>query len=84
MSNPKEKAKELFNKMCFAMANEITDEGFFTNVNHAKQCAIIAVNEILNIDHPQVIIYTEISKNSIRDYFQDEYWDEVKKEIEKL
>ena len=50
----------------------------------AKQCAIIAVDEILNIEHPQIIIYTEIIKNSIRDYFQDEYWEEVKKEIEKL
>jgi hypothetical protein len=50
----------------------------------AKQCALIAVDEILNIEHPQIIIYTEIIKNSIRDYFQDEYWDEVKKEIQKL
>jgi len=72
---PKEKAEQLYNKM-------VVD--FDIDYWQTKQCALIAVDEILNIEHPQVIIYTEISKNSIRDYFQDEYWEEVKKEIEKL
>jgi hypothetical protein len=72
------KAKELVEKMAIYHWTDVCDyEG-------AKQCALIAVDEILNIEHPQIIIYTEIIKNSIRDYFQDEYWEEVKKEIQKL
>jgi len=77
---PKEKADELFRKMYETHSVSPSDITKY----FAKQCSLIAVDEILNIEHPQVIIFTEISKNSIRDYFQDEYWDEVKKEIEKL
>jgi hypothetical protein len=78
---PKEKAKEIYCK--YADALNIRDLQTTANP-FAKQCALIAVDEILNIEHPQIIIYTEIIKNSIRDYFQDEYWEEVKKEIQKL
>ena len=45
---PKEKAKELFDKYCYAIKTEVTDSGYFTNVIYAKQCALIAVDEILN------------------------------------
>jgi hypothetical protein len=76
----KEKAEELVLK--FLRIENNTPEWFNTHI--AKQCALIAVDEILNIEHPQIIIYTEIIKNSIRDYFQDEYWELVKKEIQKL
>jgi hypothetical protein len=81
MSNTQEKAKEIYCK--YADALNIRDLQTTANP-FAKQCALIAVDEILNIEHPQIIIYTEIIKNSIRDYFQDEYWNEVKKEIQKL
>jgi hypothetical protein len=81
---PKEKAKELMHYYLKELLSaKYSINGFVIN-DLAKQCALIAVDEILNIEHPQIIIYTEIIKNSIRDYFQDEYWDEVKKEIEKL
>jgi hypothetical protein len=79
------KAEELVNSYRIILMNEDTECGneiLCTSI--AKQCALIAVDEILNIEHPQIIIYTEIIKNSIRDYFQDEYWEEVKKEIELL
>ena len=79
------KAEELVNSYRIILMNEDTECGneiLCTSI--AKQCALIAVDEILNIEHPQIIIYTEIIKNSIRDYFQDEYWEEVKKEIQKL
>jgi hypothetical protein len=81
----KEKAEDLVNSYRIILMNEDTECGneiLCTSI--AKQCALIAVDEILKIEHPQIIIYTEIIKNSIRDYFQDEYWDEVKKEIQKL
>lgn len=67
---PKEKAKELFDKYCYAIRTEETDSGYFTNVIYAKQCALIAVDEILN--------------NGFDFTDESEYWQEVKTEIEKL
>ena len=56
---PKEKAEELLDKMTMEI-------GKF----NAKQCAIIAVNEILSI-------------NSVdKDVELSDYWEEVKQEIE--
>lgn len=60
---PKEKAKELFDKM----------KGFRVKHSHSKKCALIAVDEILNIDNIKpYILHKEIIK----------YYIEVKKEIE--
>jgi len=67
----KEKAKELFNKYCYAIRTEETDSGYFTNVIYAKQCALLAVDEMLN----------SMSIQSTDEY---QYWNEVKQEIEKL
>ncbi len=66
-----EKAKELFNKYCYAIRTEETDSGYFTNVIYAKQCSIIAVDEIL----------------SAIEYLDDDseyFWEQVKQELEKL
>ena len=63
----KEKAKELVEKMMF----HSTDE--------AKQCALIAVYEILKLN----LKYGNKDKNGreLKDYY--DYWDEVKQEIVK-
>ncbi len=62
----KDKAKELVGKMYqFAPLDEIE---FYSNDNMAKQCALIAVDELLNM-------CSEFTK---------EYWIEVKQEINKL
>ena len=66
---PKEKAKELIDKM-------YGDELEYMTEGQAKQCALIAVDEILgdiddSILHPQ-------NKEAI------DYWQEVKKEIENI
>lgn len=67
MSNPQDKAKELFNKMY----NCELDISYYA----AKQCALIAVDEILNkIEYSSQA--DELSKVS--------YYQEVKKEIELL
>jgi hypothetical protein len=58
----KEKAEELINKMY-----QCSIDGLEFN---AKQCALIAVNEIYNEIHTY--------------YERYEYWEEVKQEIEKL
>ena len=81
---PIEKAKELFQKYCYAIRTEENDSGYFTNVNYAKNCAIIAVDEILKLEHPYVIVYSETSKNKIKDYTQEYYWELVKEEIKKI
>ena len=72
---PKEKAEELHLKMCKAIATELTFEGFYTNTIHAKNCALIVVDEI--IEH-STYVSTGI-KPSIYNY-----WQEVKHEIENL
>jgi hypothetical protein len=68
---PKEKAKEIFDKYCYAIRIEETDSGYFSNVLYAKECALIAVDEVRNLcwGNNQVGI---------------NHWNEVKQEIEKL
>jgi hypothetical protein len=69
---PKEKANELVDKFDnFDVLGE--DHNGFT----AQQCALIAVHEIRNI----------LSMPNIPKYYPivtDEYWEQVKQEIEKL
>jgi len=72
MNNAKEKAKELVLKFAmYLRANLMYDEEANED---AKQCALIAVDEIIN-DNPN--IYDS-------DRLNYKYWQEVKKEIEKL
>lgn len=69
------KAEELFNKYCYAIRTEETDSAYWTNIIYAKNCALIAVDEILQYIGEEDFIYPSP---------QFEYWQEVKKEIEKL
>lgn len=67
---PKEKAEELFDKMFEVIFPS------FSATEEAKQSALIAVYEILNMDYPH-------------SDFQDldlhiSYWEEVKQEIKKI
>ena len=78
---PKEKAKELIEEF----SNAESEDGYL-NQNHFrhKQCAIIAVNEIIKANP---IIETRIIKNGcswIESKTNINYWQEVKQEIEKL
>ena len=85
---PKEKAIELVNKFidyvnCWD--DESADPNYTQAYNYAKQCALIAVEEVLN-SRPSLPIEAfggsinmgECIKLSIQ------YWQEVKQEIEKL
>ena len=81
---PKEKAKELVDK--FRQQTDGIAGYNYDNVN--KQCALIAVDEILN-SNPH--IYIEIGGSDCRgDWSYKEaqsnqlYWKEVKQKIEKL
>jgi len=68
---PKEKAKELFDKM-FEPNNHYMNKNIEIDKIIAKQCALIAVDEILKITWVDKFLTVE------------EYWEEVKQEIEKL
>ena len=73
---PQEKAKELVNKFRdFADGIDSETDRFSPNIErkNAKKCALIAVDEILNNDN-----------NFFNTYSQNDYWLQVKQEIEKL
>jgi hypothetical protein len=70
---PKEKANEIFSKMY----NEVYDS-YETEIGFiAKQCALIAVDEILS-DYKNYLLHENT------DYKGLMYWKEVKQELEKL
>ena len=64
MITPKEKAEKLVSKMCL---NDCTDE----NIEIAKQCALIAVEEV----------FLAIGDDYFKKY---EFYLEVKRQLEKL
>jgi len=68
---PIEKAQELVNKM-FNCDKSTPEESMAMLLIHAKQCALIAVDEIINV----------IEDNCLE--YEDNYWEEVKTEIKKL
>jgi len=70
---PKEKAKELFDKMFFIIENK----GMYDDLYRAKQCALIAVDEIIDSE-PQYEWSNDYWKNP------NDFWQEVKQEIENL
>ena len=72
---PQEKAKELFHYYIKELLSaKYSINGFVIN-DLAKQCALIAVDEVLSIKK-------EIWDDFHREYFA--YWQQVKTEIEKL
>jgi hypothetical protein len=81
---PKDKAKELFNKFCYAIRTEERGDGYYTNVFHAKECALIAVDEVLKLSDSHKIIYSKFNNNELTEYTEFYYWQQVKKEIEAL
>lgn len=77
-----EKAKELIGKFTVKAYCQVTPRIkllITLRSEQAKECALVCVDEILNLqkqtDHYYGVPYTEFSKN---------YWENVKTEIEKL
>ena len=74
---PKEKAFELVDTYKFVLWSEDTqcgEEILCTGI--AKRCALIAVDEILDVD------YFDMSEEHFENIM--EYWEQVKNEIKKL
>jgi hypothetical protein len=63
------KARQLFDKYCYAIRENEDDDGYFTNTIKAKRCALIAIDLVLDL-------------NDIDGEYS--YYLEVKQEIEKL
>ena len=84
---PKEKATELFDKYFFphyVWENDgyQVDEKLTYEVR--KRFALIAVDEILKLDNPNTYNYLTESKENLIVELADNYWQNVKKEIEAL
>jgi hypothetical protein len=77
---PKEKAKELFDKYCWAIRIDETDSGYFSNVIYAKDCALIAVDEMILV---LPFTNTNATLNEYAIHLQ-KYLEQVKHEIEQL
>lgn len=79
MIKPKEKAKELLNKMLSKNPNRQDGISIIDTIQ-AKQCALIAVDEIIEHTH---YFFDELSKDGLPNMFGDEldYWESVKYEI---
>ena len=54
-----------------------------TQIKNAKQCALIAVDEIINVTAPYCNRYEDYYKE-LKEPQTQHYWQEVKAEIEKL
>jgi hypothetical protein len=72
---PKEKAEEIWDRMIYHIMYNCQPT---LSSMIAKQCAIIAVNEVLGDASKK---NSHIHRNGLSDY---DYWWEVKQEIEKL
>ena len=82
---PKEKAQELVDKM----KRPLNDDYYVDFNNNAKECALIAVNEMIaevyNISHQYTAIYDVISMSyNYTESKELKFWNEVKNEINKL
>ena len=69
---PKEKAQELFDK--YATYVVMWTGGIEVENQNCKQCALIAVDEIIDA----------IKHEDNRMYYEIKYWEKVKQEIENL
>jgi hypothetical protein len=79
---PKEKAKELMKKYTPYVHygdEDVTYDAILRMVENVKQCALIAVDEILENLYG---LYN--ATNYVGPLFNQDYWQQVKQEIEKL
>jgi len=73
---PKQKAKQLVSKFTSATMTLVADYEWVDDIQSAKQCALIAVDEMIK--------ETYLHDKTIFEHGRTFYWQEVKQEIEKL
>lgn len=82
---PKEKAKELVNKFLKHNTVWIDDENYYYSEKKSKQCALIAVDDIIRVcPYFDSKIRETDDQLSAFDFQFVSYWQEVKQEIERL
>lgn len=75
---PKEKAESILRSYSLALKCDETKDGYFYNINHAKQCALICINELRDKNEDLKFI-------SLADYVDGfEYLNELEIEINNL
>lgn len=74
---PQEKANELVQEYVINMPLPF-------HIEDAKICALIAVDEIIQMSDINKIFYSFYEGNCLTQYTEDFYWKKVKQEIEKL
>lgn len=77
---PQEKAVELVDK--FARIDGYVDSIDLSKCEFEKKCALIAVDEILELTKRPT--YNPFNWNEVTEVRYDKYWTEVKQEIERL
>jgi hypothetical protein len=80
---PKEKAKELIELFQTVVITAFEYDSFCMTPEEAKQCALIAVDEILKVAAPIIDINEDYFKELRADQTQY-YWQQVKTEIQLL
>ena len=82
----KEKAIELITKYQYAVRFDESETGYFTNMHSVKECALIAVDEIIkNQDNVIDIMRYKLILGGIKSItMQSDYWNNVKRYIKEL
>jgi hypothetical protein len=78
---PKEKAKELVDKYQYAVRFDESETQYFANMHSVKECALIAVDEIIK---SKPTYTSAIFQGSFLTSDNTDYWEEVKQEIQLL
>ena len=81
---PQEKAQELVWKYYHILEHTISNEYLSVTKEIVKQCASIAIDEILKLDNINTYNYLTENKENLIVQLANNYWQEVKQEIEKL
>lgn len=76
---PKEKSIELMNKFNNYHNTELKEYIIYQSLEESKRCALIAIDEILNLNFNVKCDASEKCVNSVMNY-----WEEVKEELIKL
>jgi hypothetical protein len=76
---PKEKAEELFKKMYAVHSGSVS----MITLHFAKQCALIAVDEIIKANPYKWVSFMDQYTETVLTC-NIQYWEEVKQELEKI
>jgi len=81
----KEKAQELIRKYMEIDLQPFSEYGNYIEKDSAKQCALIAIHELIEFEKSIIEQLHKITKDAGGQFkVEAEFWEQVKQEIEKL